>query len=101
MIAKGPSEGSSYTRKWPNATVPAPATLPPPPSPHPWPHGELPAMSGRGREDGAWVLPDVRTPPPSGQLQTHSPSLDTHEGQGDGIYITELRYGVSREVNLM
>ena len=41
-------------------------------------------MSGRGREDGARVWPDVRTPPPSGQLQTHSPSLDTPEGQGDG-----------------
>lgn len=73
-----PLEGSSHTRMWPNAAAPTPATLPSPPSPHLRPHGELPAMS-----PGEEKTPDVRTPPPSGQLQSHSPSLDTPAGQGD------------------
>lgn len=35
------------------------------------------------------VLPDVQILTPSGQLQHHSLSLDTLEGQGDGMYARE------------
>ena len=35
------------------------------------------------------TLHDIQAPPQSGQLQHHSLSLDTLEGQGDGMYARE------------
>lgn len=95
------ADGSSYTRTWPKHHGPPPPTLPSPPPRIYGPRG-APARAAaeeksvRGFTQG---LARRAIPPPSGQLQHHSLSLDKPEGQGDGMY--EKTWGVKRRKALL
>ena len=91
--------GSRYTRSGPDTKAPTPVSLPSPPAriygPRGAPHPE-PAEEEKSARGVPGVLPDVQLPPPSGQRQHHSLSLDTPGGQGDGMHTRADRLGVQR-----